>query len=337
MRPRSRNSASGALIQAQAKSKNSGELQAPAATLVDNFFRDKDAKTIRTYKCFLEYFRVWMKASSIDEAASIFLSNGHGQANLLAMNFKSHLVDERYAPSSVNGHLTAIRSLVKVARLMGMVPWTLEVQNVQNEGYRDTSGPGTEKLVATMKELSQRPDPMGVRDYTILSLLHDAGLRRDELVTLDLEHVDWTQHRIWVKAKKRTLRVEIMLNPDVEQCLRRWIKLRGDAPGALFKNFDPTRKGSRLTGTSVGRICHKYGLGHAHGIRHLAITEALDATNGNIREVMKFSRHKDPKILMVYDDKRMNVSGEISEKLSRIRRGETPQASRSEKTEESSR
>lgn len=326
MRPRSPNSASGALIPAPIPFPNSGELQAPAATLVDAFFRGKDPKTMRTYKCFLEYFRAWMKTSTIDEAASIFLSKGQGQANLMVLNFKGHLVSEGYAPSSVNGHLTAVRSLVKVARLLGMVPWTLEVQNLQNDGYRDTLGPGTEKLVATMKELSERDDPMSVRDHAILALIHDAGLRREELVTLDLEHVDWTHHRFWIKAKKRITRVEIRFNPDVEQCLRRWIKVRGDAPGALFKNFDPTGKGNRLTGTSVGRICHKYGLGHAHGIRHLAITEALDVTNGNIREVMKFSRHKDPKVLMVYDDKRKNVSGEISEKLSRIRRGEAPQA-----------
>jgi integrase/recombinase XerC len=49
--------------------------------------------------------------------------------------------------------------------------------------------------------------------------------------------------------------------------------------------------------------------------RHSAITAALEATNGNIAEVMKFSRHKDPKVLMKYDDNRKDVAGDIAGKI----------------------
>lgn len=316
------NSGARGLVLSPGASRNSGALQAPEAQLLDAFFRDKDPKTIRTYASHIEDFRAWIGASSPQEAAAAFLAKGQGNANLLAINFKSHLSAEKYAPSSINGHLTALRSLVRMARTLGMVPWSLEVPNVQNEAYRDTAGPGTEKFVDVMKGLEARTDPMGLRDRAILALIHDAGLRRDEAASLDLEHVDFQGHRLWVKAKKRVQRVEISMNADVERCLKDWIRARGDAPGAFFKNFDPAGKGERLTGSSIARVSHRHGLGHPHGLRHLAITEALDATNGDIRSVMKFSRHRDPKTLMIYDDKRRNVSGEISETLSRIRRGE---------------
>lgn len=49
--------------------------------------------------------------------------------------------------------------------------------------------------------------------------------------------------------------------------------------------------------------------------RHSAITAALEATNGNIAEVMKFSRHKDPKVLMKYDDNRKDVAGDIANRI----------------------
>ena len=52
-----------------------------------------------------------------------------------------------------------------------------------------------------------------------------------------------------------------------------------------------------------------------HRIRHSAITAALDATNGNVRKVQKLSRHKKLDTLMLYDDNRTNMQGEISSLL----------------------
>lgn len=310
-----------ALIPTPEPNPGQGSIQSPSATLLDAFFRNKNPKTVHTYRRCLEDFREWLKVPTLQDAAAGFLASGHGHANLLALNFKDHLKEQGYAPSSVNTHLVALRSLVKIARLLGQIPWTLEVGNVQNEVYRDTAGPGTERFVTVFADLAKRSDKMGVRDRTILALAHDAGLRRDEIESIDLEHLDWPNNRVWVRAKKRTSRVPISLNPDVQGEIRKWLELRGDAPGALFKNFDPAGKGERLTGTSIDRICKKYGLGHVHGVRHLAITEALEVTNGNIAEVMKFSRHEDPKTVMIYDDNRKNVSGAISAKLAALRKG----------------
>jgi integrase/recombinase XerC len=302
--------------------------------LVDAFLRGKDPKTVRAYRMWLLHFREWIEAYlklagalpagrtlSLNDAALAFLGAGQGQANFLAHEWKASLIKDGYAPSSINGHLVALRSMVRAASLFGVVPWTLSVDNVPLETYRDTLGPGMGALVAVVKALQGRTDDMALRDQAIIALLHDAGLRRDELVSLDIEHVDWAQHRVWARTKKRTARAAISVNPDVEGCLKAWIRARGDSPGPIFTNFDRAGKGSRLSGRSISRITSKYGLGHAHGLRHLAITEALNVTNGNIREVMKFSRHRDPKTVMIYDDNRKDVAGKISKKLSRLRRG----------------
>jgi integrase/recombinase XerC len=52
-----------------------------------------------------------------------------------------------------------------------------------------------------------------------------------------------------------------------------------------------------------------------HRIRHSAITAALEATNGNVRKVQKLSRHKKLDTLMLYDDNRANMQGEVSSLL----------------------
>lgn len=321
MKPRKPQERPRGLIPIPGPTQGGRSIQAPAATLLDTYFRNKDPKTVRVYKRCLGDFQEWLGASSMEEAAARFLGDGQGKANMTALNFKDHLRKQEYAPSSVNTHLVALRSLVKIGRLLGMIPWMLDVENVQNETYRDTAGPGRALFGKVWTELAARTDEMGVRDRTILALAHDAGLRREEIESIDLDHIDWTNDKVWVKAKKKTSRVAVPLNKSVQEEVRKWMLHRGKEPGALFKNFDPAGKGDRLTGTSIDRICKKYGLGHAHGVRHLAITEALEVTNGNIREVMKFSRHSDPKTVMIYDDNRKNVSGAISEKLAELRTG----------------
>jgi integrase/recombinase XerC len=49
-----------------------------------------------------------------------------------------------------------------------------------------------------------------------------------------------------------------------------------------------------------------------HGLRHAGITEALDLTKGNIRAVQRFSRHRDLRILNLYDDNRIDLGGDVA-------------------------
>ncbi len=49
-----------------------------------------------------------------------------------------------------------------------------------------------------------------------------------------------------------------------------------------------------------------------HRIRHNSITEALNLTNGDVRKVQKLSRHSNLNILMIYDDNRQNLQGEVT-------------------------
>ncbi len=54
------------------------------------------------------------------------------------------------------------------------------------------------------------------------------------------------------------------------------------------------------------------GLGRPHGLRHAAITEALDLLGGDVRRVQRFSRHRDVRVLNAYDDNRQDLAGEVA-------------------------
>ncbi|RQH21589.1 hypothetical protein D5R40_17010 [Okeania hirsuta] len=48
---------------------------------------------------------------------------------------------------------------------------------------------------------------------------------------------------------------------------------------------------------------------------HSAITAVLERNGGNIRKAQSFSRHADPKTLMVYDDNLQQPQAEMSDLL----------------------
>jgi integrase/recombinase XerC len=52
-----------------------------------------------------------------------------------------------------------------------------------------------------------------------------------------------------------------------------------------------------------------------HRIRHSSITHALDTT-GDVCKVQRLSRHVSLETLIIYDDNRQNMQGELSEFLS---------------------
>ena len=52
-----------------------------------------------------------------------------------------------------------------------------------------------------------------------------------------------------------------------------------------------------------------------HGLRHHAITRALDLNNGDVRKVQRFARHANPETTIRYDDSRRNFAGDITRQL----------------------
>lgn len=288
-----------------------------SSVLVASFLAGRNERTLRAYRNDLEDFRSFLRAGDVDAAARTLLSRGHGEANALALAYRADLVARKLQAATVNRRLAAIRSLVKLARTLGMVPWSLEVENLKAQAYRDTRGPGRQGFRRLMEEAGNRTDGKALRDLAALRLLHDLALRRAEVVALDLEDVDLAAGTVAVLGKGRTQKQQLTLPEPTKAALSAWVSARGAEAGPLFLNFDRAGKGERLTGTGlylvVRALGKKAGLTvRPHGLRHAGITEALDLTNGNIRAVQRYSRHRDMRILNLYDDNRTDLGGDVA-------------------------
>lgn len=290
----------------------------PAARLVTAFLAGRNERTMKAYSQDLEDFRAFLDVCDVAAAARRLTGGGHGEANALALAYKAHLVGRGLAAATINRRLAALRSLVKLARILGVVPWILEVQNTKAQPYRDTRGPGRAGFRAMLEQLAGRDDPKATRDRAILRLLYDRGLRRGEVVALDAGDVDEPQSRVAVLGKGRTEKEWLTLAPPTMAAVLAWLEVRGQAPGPLFHPLDRAHRGPRrLTGAGVYEIVRELGAAaglvvRPHGLRHAAITEALDRTRGDLRAVQRFSRHRDLRLLLTYDDNRQDLGGEVA-------------------------
>ena len=281
--------------------------------LIESFLSGRNPRTLQAYSDDLQDFARFIGAQDIDEASQQLLAQGHGGANSMALSYRAHLIGRGLAPVSINRKLAALRSLVKLANTLGLVPWSLQVPNLPSQSYRDTTGPGRAGFKAMLEEATH------ARDRAILRLLHSLGLRRSEVVNLDLADIDLEAGTVWILGKGRSQKERLTLPPTTRAALEAWISIRGSAPGPLFFTFARGYKGQgRRLGSHglyfiVRKLGRKAGLTvRPHGLRHAGITAGLDLTNGNVRAVQKFSRHRDLRILTIYDDNRLDLGGDVA-------------------------
>jgi integrase/recombinase XerC len=290
--------------------------------LVASFFDGLSQNTLRAYQTGLADFTAFVGATDVDEAARVLLSRGHGDANHLVLSYRTSLVARDLSANTINGRLAAIRSLTKLARTIGLIDWALDARNVKTRAYRDTKGPGVEGFRRLLAHLALRDDAKAKRDRAIVRLLFERALRRGEVASLDLIHLDLAAGTLDVRGKGDTGRETLTLPDSTRRTLSEWVAVRGTAPGPLFTNLDRAKKGSgRLTGAGIWAIVTTLGEAtgqtvRPHGLRHAAITTALDATGGNVRAVQRFSRHAKVDTVLVYDDSRLDLGGDVAKLIS---------------------
>ena len=291
--------------------------------LVEAWLSGRSRATTDAYGKDLSDFASFVGSPDVDSAAKMLLSQSLGNANGMVLEYRSHLIERELSPNTINRRLASLRSFVKLARTLGIVAWTLEIENVKSQAYRDTSGPGTLRVQSMLETLEARKDRKGCRDYAILRLLYDLGLRRGEVVKLDLEDLELVEGKIQVLGKGRMEKERLSLPEATREALRAWVAIRGLEHGPLFTSCDRAGKRSqsgRLDGSSIYRMIRSLGeeVGvktRPHALRHSSITEACKAATANgmdLTEVCQFSRHRNVSTLQIYRDKERDVQGQLA-------------------------
>ncbi|ABW31644.1 tyrosine recombinase XerC, putative (plasmid) [Acaryochloris marina MBIC11017] len=253
-----------------------------------------------------------------------FVGIGRLKALELAARYRECMMQRGLQANTINRRLSAVKSMVRMARRLEMCDWTLaEVDGLTVNPYRDTRGI-TASQFRLMMVFVNRFSLAGARDFAMLTLLWEAGLRRSELVGCDVRHFDSEQKRLSILGKGRNEREWIDLTESGVLAISEWLEKREvyALTEPLFISLDRANWGSRLSGTSVYRIVRalakKAGVSEnfgPHKIRHSGTTTYLEMTGGDLRGAQAYSRHANLNTLKFYDDNRKQLQKKASAKL----------------------
>jgi site-specific recombinase XerD len=155
---------------------------------------------------------------------------------------------QRYSPSTANRALSGLRGVLKEAwRLEQMsaedYQRAVDVRNISAEtlpaGRELTQG----EIAALVESCKADESPAGARDAATLGLLYTCGLRRAELVGLDVADVDMDSGKLLVRAGKGRKQRAVFVQGGALRAVAAWLRQRGGFDGPLFM---PVLKSGRI-------------------------------------------------------------------------------------------
>jgi len=292
------------------------------ARLLATFFDKYSALTRRAYEADLRDFAGFLGGVGSRDAAAWFLGLGQGEANQTILDYVAALKGQGRSAATINRRLATLKSLTKIGRTLGASALTIEIHGEPATPYVDTAGPPIgriRKMFADLGREAAANNRRAVRDLAIARLLYGQGLRKFEITGLDLRHLDRERGRLSIRGKRRSRREWVTLAPKVLAALEDWIAVRGEISGPLFVRVSSLRAAvrPRLCGRQINRIVGRWKI-KPHGLRHAAVTNALEATGGDVPKVQRFARHSSPSTTLIYDDRRQDMGGQVARLLDEL-------------------
>ena len=289
-----------------------------AATIIRAWWAGKSDNTIRAYQRDLQAFAQFFSLSlgirpglTVYESLDRLFAQSAPSAHEIVLAFRAFMLSADLSSGTINRHLATLRSVSKLARMLGLSSWSLEVPGLKGEKRRKTTGP-TVDVVNAMLAATDGDTERETRDYAILVAFVCMGLRVSELCGLKFEETDLQTGTTWILGKGRRERELVPIPATVCAAIARYLAFRGTGNGPLFQTLGHRGKArdGALETRSVLRIVRTLGrkVGQhvwCHGLRHTSITQAVELGQKvgiGLEKIKAHSRHKSITTLMTYVD-----------------------------------
>ncbi len=236
----------------------------------------------------------------------------------IVMKLRSQLIKE-YKPATANRMLSALRQTIQFTWKLGQIDAETchRISAIKRVSYtRDLMGRYIEddEVQRMYQVCIDDKTNAGVRDLAILNILRYAGLRRSEVVQLDVADFDPVERSIHIRfGKGRQVRFIPIPNRAVK-ALQSWLDVRGGGPNDPL--FIPILKSGSLV---ERRPCDQMILLmirsraaqanvtdiRPHDFRRTYISSLFDK-NVNISTIMQMAGHDKPEQTVQYD-RRKNI------------------------------
>jgi site-specific recombinase XerD len=222
---------------------------------------------------------------------------------------------KNYEPATVNRVLCALRRVLKEAlrlELISPVDYARAVDITSVKASKELRGRALsqDEIDSLMKAVYRDRTPAGFRDAALIAILRGAGLRRAEVVKLDLKDFNNDNNDGSIKIRSGKGRVDrtVYLSPGATKIVNDWIEIRTLEAGALLCQVNKSGRvvKQRLTPQAVLFIlqkrCKEVGLEHfsPHDMRRTFVSDLLNA-GVDIATVQNMAGHSSASITARYD------------------------------------
>lgn len=156
----------------------------------------------------------------------------------LLRGFTNHLREEREVKKkTIENYFAAINALYDYLQYEGhidnnpIIPFRKRYLNSYKDEQIERQVPDIEKMSRFINSIPK------IRDKAIVILLAKTGIRRGELISIDIDDIDWEEYSIELKKKaKRSNRI-VFFDHETARILKRWLNVREEWNGgskALF-------------------------------------------------------------------------------------------------------
>src|SRR6516165_6090351 len=225
--------------------------------------------------------------------------------------YAAGLAERGIAPATIARRLAALRALFRTQMQAGA--------RADNPAELLSSPKRPQRLphvlkageVAALLDSIPAATPLEVRDRALFELAYACGLRAEELVTLDLDALDFDAEAVRVEGKGGKTRL-VPLGEHARQALERYLaKARpvlqtGDGDPALFLSKSGRRLSTsdvrrRLSGWTRRAVARSPALAraHPHALRHSFATHLLDG-GADLRAIQELLGHATISTTQVY-------------------------------------
>lgn len=192
--------------------------------------------------------------------------DGRDISKELTSEWKSHLVSQDYAPTTVNAMLSALNSLLEFLDLRECRVKFLKIQRrLFRDADRELTKDDYQRLLNTAHKLGRE------RLELLVETIGATGIRVSEVAYITVEAVQQGKAEIALKGKIRT----ILLPGKLRRKLLKYAKKK-TASGAIFRTKSGKELGRRQIWAELKGLCKHAGVESGkvfpHNLRHLFAT-----------------------------------------------------------------
>jgi integrase/recombinase XerD len=219
---------------------------------------------------------------------------------------------QKYSPATTNKMLCALRRVLKEALRLELMDATdyakaVDIQGVKVKRKLKGRALTSAEIGTLLKVCLDDPTPQGVRDAALIAILRGTGVRRAEVVNLDLKDLG-RNGELQVRQGKGDKDRTVYLPTSAMTLVEDWLCVRGRKAGALLC---PIRKGGevqlrRMSSQAVLQIVRKRAAESGlesfspHDFRRTFCSDLLDS-GIDIVTVQKLAGHASPATTSQYD------------------------------------